>query len=189
MTVKERIKRFIEFKGITTYAFEKECGFSKGFVKNIVSTIGVDKLERILSAYPDLNANWLIRGVGEMTIDQSNVHEMAMEAAKYLKGEKSGFPQFFAPVLTDSRRTLTASGHGLNISESTLELPPSGTITEQVEKKIVESEEKNSEETIKSLNSTIELLQSTIKSKDETIETLRALVAEKERLISYLEKK
>ncbi len=65
----QRIKEYIDFKGITNQKFEIEIGFSNGafgtqLKKN--KTIGVDKLENILIKYPDINVEWLLTGKGEM---------------------------------------------------------------------------------------------------------------------------
>jgi len=65
----KRIKAYIDFKGIKISVFEKSVGLSNGsfggqLKKN--KTIGVDKLENILKKYPDLNANWVLTGKGNM---------------------------------------------------------------------------------------------------------------------------
>ena len=65
----KRIKQFIDYKGIAVSAFEKSIGMANAsFGKSLKNggTIGADKLEIILKVYPDLNAEWLLRGVGEM---------------------------------------------------------------------------------------------------------------------------
>lgn len=69
MTTLQRIKQFTDFKGITNQAFEKSVGFSNGaFASQLKNnrTIGIDKLENILRAYPDVNPSWLLTGEGEM---------------------------------------------------------------------------------------------------------------------------
>jgi transcriptional regulator with XRE-family HTH domain len=65
-TVKQRLKDFIKFKNLSQGKFEKAVGVSNGFVNNISKGIGADKLQRILSVFPDLNQNWLLTGEGEM---------------------------------------------------------------------------------------------------------------------------
>lgn len=66
MDVRERILRFVDHKGLSKARFERECGLSNGYLKNIRKSISVDKLELILRAYPELNRDWLLAGVGEM---------------------------------------------------------------------------------------------------------------------------
>ena len=65
----DRIKQFIDSKGIAVSAFEKSIGMSNdSFGKSLKSggAIGTDKLENILSVYPNLSPNWLLTGEGAM---------------------------------------------------------------------------------------------------------------------------
>ena len=64
-----RIKQYIDFKGISVSAFEKSIGMSNAsFGKSLKNggSIGGDKLEKILTIYKDINAEWLLTGHGEM---------------------------------------------------------------------------------------------------------------------------
>ncbi|GIJ96609.1 transcriptional regulator [Capnocytophaga stomatis] len=68
-TTTNRIKEFIDFKGVSVRKFEESVGFSNGsfasqFKNN--KTIGVDRVENILQTYPELNAEWLLTGRGQM---------------------------------------------------------------------------------------------------------------------------
>lgn len=65
----QRIKQYIDAKGISVSAFEKSIGMSNAsFGKSLKNngTIGCDKLENILRVYTDLNPTWVITGVGNM---------------------------------------------------------------------------------------------------------------------------
>ena len=65
MGIIDRIKEYIEYKGISKYRFYKEAGFSNGFLdKN--SSIGSDKCEQIIYQYPDIDPEWLLTGKGGM---------------------------------------------------------------------------------------------------------------------------
>lgn len=66
MTVKERLVAFLKFRNIPHSRFEKKCGLCNGYVNSIRKGIGVEKLDTILRAYPELNRNWLLFGEGEM---------------------------------------------------------------------------------------------------------------------------
>lgn len=66
MTVKQRIVMFLEESEIKTRTFEKACGFSNGYLRQLTDCPSVNKLEIILSTYPDLNRVWLMTGEGEM---------------------------------------------------------------------------------------------------------------------------
>lgn len=67
--VLDRIKEYIDYKGISTAAFERSIGMSNAsFGKSLKNRggIGSDKIERILLVYPELSAEWLFTGNGEM---------------------------------------------------------------------------------------------------------------------------
>lgn len=64
-----RLKEFIDYKGIPISTFERSIGMSNAsFGKQLKKqgAIGSDKLENILSIYPDLSPLWLMTGEGEM---------------------------------------------------------------------------------------------------------------------------
>ena len=64
-----RLKEYIDKKGISVSAFEKSIGMSNAsFGKSLKNNgaIGSDKLENILKIYPDINAEWLLTGNGDM---------------------------------------------------------------------------------------------------------------------------
>lgn len=67
--VLDRIKQYIDIKGITIAAFERSIGMSNAsFGKSLKKGkgIGSDKLEKILSVYTDLNPEWLLTGNGNI---------------------------------------------------------------------------------------------------------------------------
>ena len=68
----ERIKEYIDYKGIAVSAFEKSIGMSNAsFGKSLKNggAIGTDKLENILKTYPDISPLWLVCGIGNMLTD------------------------------------------------------------------------------------------------------------------------
>ncbi|KUJ62110.1 hypothetical protein AR687_08780 [Flavobacteriaceae bacterium CRH] len=65
MGATERVKEFIDYKGITRYKFCQMLGFSNKFLDN-TSNIGTDKASKILHHFPDLSAEWLLSGKGNM---------------------------------------------------------------------------------------------------------------------------
>lgn len=60
-TTVERIVQFIEFKGISKREFASKVGISHSLIGK-ANSIGSDKLEKILSVYPEINPIWLITG-------------------------------------------------------------------------------------------------------------------------------
>ena len=71
MTVKDRLKRFIEYKKISIRSFERDCGLSYGYVNNIRVSIQPDKVTNIATHFPELNTGWLLTGEGEMLRNDS----------------------------------------------------------------------------------------------------------------------
>lgn len=72
----QRIKQYIDYKGISIAAFEKSIGMSNAsFGKSLKTngTIGCDKLEKILRVYTDINPTWVVTGVGNM-LTESNTN-------------------------------------------------------------------------------------------------------------------
>ena len=65
MGATERVKEFIDYKRITRYRFCQMLGFSNKFLDNS-SNMGTDKASKILRYFPDLNAEWLLSGKGNM---------------------------------------------------------------------------------------------------------------------------
>ena len=65
-TVKDRTIEFIRFKKLSMKEFENMCGLSSGYVTSMRKSFGVDKLNNVLTAFPELNREWLLYGEGEM---------------------------------------------------------------------------------------------------------------------------
>ncbi len=73
MGVLERLNEFIIAKGCSMKAFEESVGMSNGSIGTTIKNgqgLRSDKLENILSVYPELSAEWLLRGVGSMILDE-----------------------------------------------------------------------------------------------------------------------
>ncbi len=71
MTTKDRLLKYIAHTGLATSRFESLCGLSNGYVRNLKSQIGEDKLSNILNAFPELSKIWLLTGEGSMLVDIS----------------------------------------------------------------------------------------------------------------------
>lgn len=67
-TIKERVLQFIEYQGEKKESFFENLGLSYANFKGIQkkSALGSDAIDKIISKYPDINLEWLIRGVGKM---------------------------------------------------------------------------------------------------------------------------
>ena len=93
--VLERLKEYIDLKGVTVAAFERSIGMSNAsFGKSLKQGkgIGSDKLEKILSVYPDINPSWLLTGAGEILLSKTPKNTMFSEHGEK-HGEKHGIPK------------------------------------------------------------------------------------------------
>lgn len=84
MTIKERLTQFIQHKGLSMGAFERNCSLSNGFVCKVGDSIRRAKLENISAIYPELNTNWLLTGVGSMlNEEQQDTYINKVEDVEY----------------------------------------------------------------------------------------------------------
>lgn len=63
-----RLSEFIERKGMSVLSLEKSIG-TRGTIQNAIennSNLGVKWISKIFEVYPNLSAEWLFRGEGEM---------------------------------------------------------------------------------------------------------------------------
>lgn len=71
MTVKERIQEYLNYKGVSPTSAERELGWGNGaFTK--AKSITVDRAKELLLYYPDLSAEWLLRGTGYMMLNKTS---------------------------------------------------------------------------------------------------------------------
>nr|WP_294783370.1 S24 family peptidase [uncultured Flavobacterium sp.] len=74
----ERVREYLDYKGISKYKFCNDLGFSNKFLDNS-SNMGTDKACKILHHYPDLNSEWLLTGNGSM-IKEDNTSIVIMNS-------------------------------------------------------------------------------------------------------------
>lgn len=70
-----RLQQFMDHEQLTAYQINKEAGLCKGLIQNAFSAqrgLTTSTLEALLNAFPQLNANWLIVGRGEMLCDEAS---------------------------------------------------------------------------------------------------------------------
>ena len=73
--MKERLIKFIEYKGLSRRAFELSCGIASGTVRNTSGNMTPKTLSKITAVYPELNQDWLLTGKGSMLIDNNLAEE------------------------------------------------------------------------------------------------------------------
>ncbi|WNI34665.1 LexA family transcriptional regulator [Chryseobacterium sp. SG20098] len=62
MSVKERLKEYLDRKGIKHRDFTDSIGASQGYINSIRKSISMDKIPLIKKHYPDLDIDWLLFG-------------------------------------------------------------------------------------------------------------------------------
>ena len=93
-TIIDKLLIFIEKKNISKRIFYLNTGLSNGSLDK-GSTLRTDSLEKIISAYPEINIDWLITGNGEMLRQQYQVEDLASVAAEPVatyQSKKQGLP-------------------------------------------------------------------------------------------------
>lgn len=65
ITIKDRLIQYIESISINKRQFERRTGLANGYINNMKS-LGNSSIEKIKSAFPDLNMSWLLTGEGDM---------------------------------------------------------------------------------------------------------------------------
>ena len=105
-TVKERLIIYLKYKKIGQNKFEAMAGISNGYISNLKSTPGIDKLTKILVAAPDLNKTWLLAGDGEMLNKTENAVISKMETTTDCEDAEvvESFPML-PEVVADSQNT------------------------------------------------------------------------------------
>ena len=85
MTTQDRIREYCKLKEISIHQFEIQAGLSNGYVSSMRKGIGINKLENVLNAFPDINRDWLLYGEGEMLKKPRLIGELIKEL--YESGE------------------------------------------------------------------------------------------------------
>jgi transcriptional regulator with XRE-family HTH domain len=70
--MKDRIKKYMEFKSVSAGELSTLLEVQRSNISHILNgrnMPGAAFIEKLLVSFPDLNARWLLTGVGEMTSD------------------------------------------------------------------------------------------------------------------------
>lgn len=104
MNLQERLRQYIEYKGVTTQEFEKMADLSNGAVSKMGDNTRTSTLDKISNSFPDLNINWLRMGIGNMLITPAQkptpknvveVEELPLIPISALAGALSGSDMSF----------------------------------------------------------------------------------------------
>ena len=78
----ERLKNWMESEGLKSSALADSIGVNRATISHILSgrnKPSIDFLEKLLNTYPNINANWLISGIGYM---QNNMEQNEVLVSK-----------------------------------------------------------------------------------------------------------
>jgi hypothetical protein len=71
--IKQNILKYLEFIGITPYKFYQETGITRGILSQN-NGMSEENTARILDYYKDIDANWLLTGMGNMLKSDNNLY-------------------------------------------------------------------------------------------------------------------
>jgi transcriptional regulator with XRE-family HTH domain len=77
-----RLKNWMESESLKSSALADNIGVNRATISHILSgrnKPSIDFLQKLLYSYPDLNANWLITGIGYM---QANQNQQEVKSSK-----------------------------------------------------------------------------------------------------------
>lgn len=104
--IKERLIEFITSQKMSINKFEKECGLSTGYIKNMRKSVSPDKLRSIVQKFPELNPGWLMAGEGNML--KSNVNVSGDNSGVVVNGNNNNSPIDNRHYYSDSPDVLKA---------------------------------------------------------------------------------
>ena len=113
--IKERLISFIEAKSLTKSGFEKMCGLSNGYINNFKGNLGSEKLEAILTAFPELSREWLLFGNGEMLVGEvpAKSHDLPVPSA--VAGESVTIPREVFEQITKLTETVLSQQRTIEV--------------------------------------------------------------------------
>lgn len=71
--------QFLEIKGITKYKFYQETGIANGILSQ-KNGLTEENIEKFLLTYPEISAEWLMRGEGDMYVTGKSPKEDGSDA-------------------------------------------------------------------------------------------------------------
>lgn len=101
----DRLDKFLKFKGLNDHQITVQAGLSIGVIGRQRKTgraLAVANIAKILYAYPELNADWLITGRGEMLV---TVATPAPEEKKEIVHEEM---PTLRDIITDQRNEIAS---------------------------------------------------------------------------------
>lgn len=97
----ERLDKFMEYKGLNDNRLTVETGISNGIIGKARKrgALSQDNISKLLYAYSDLNANWLLTGEGLMLKSENQIKDdntvILSEGYKHYETNNYGIPKPF----------------------------------------------------------------------------------------------
>lgn len=95
MNQQERLLQFIEKMNISRAEFERRSGLANGYVKKLKGSLGEEKLNDVLTAFPNLSKVWLLTGEGDMLNDNKR---MSLTEEQKDTSELSEYETYLLPM-------------------------------------------------------------------------------------------
>lgn len=117
MGAKEKILKYLEFKGVSQGKFCRQISVSNGFLASGVH-IGSDKLKDIRDNYMDLNMDWLIYDEGEMVLEEDYLMDSNPSMANdhgYQYEKECGKCESFEALLESKDETIAGKNETIAI--------------------------------------------------------------------------
>ncbi len=105
--MRERIIKFLEVQGLSPARFADEIGVQRSSISHIISgrnNPSFDFIIKILTKYKFINAEWLMRGSGEMFSTEEPKVKIVTSSEKVIQGEI--FSQFKETLKLENKNTL-----------------------------------------------------------------------------------
>ncbi len=113
MTVKEKLRQYIENKEISMRNFSQKIDVSDGYLRT-KGAIYSDVLPKISKVFPDLNMNWLLFDEGEMLLNYAdlaanakNPHSLSAVVAEHSAHYSYSYKDKYVELLEENRELQT----------------------------------------------------------------------------------
>ncbi len=167
----KRILEFIDYLGISTAEFERNCGLSNGSVSKMGENTRRSTIDKISNIYPQLNVNWLLTGEGNMINERNN--SSIIDSNNNNRG-----------IIQNSHGNINNGNISISLPEKGTQkiIDPDGTVT--IENTSSGTHDYLNE--IDMLNQRIQYLERIVSGHEATIKSLETTIKSKDDLICIL---
>ena len=84
MSIKSRLLEFLKAEGISKSEFSRRMGLSPAYIGSMRKSMPEEKVEKLISIFPQLNRDWLLYGDGSMYRDEDEIGRDPHRLDKYV---------------------------------------------------------------------------------------------------------